>query len=457
MTGFGSLVRANNALGAASYGLDVTGQNISNANTTGYTRQRADQVSVGPVSNVPSMYVSRQRGDQGVAISGTSRLNDPVIDARDRLENSRSSYLATAASTASAIETAFPEPTTSGLSSQLDTYFQSWAALANQPNASGTASTALRQAVLSAGTAVTTSLNTASQNLADTASTLSSQLSSTVTAAQNSATQLGQLNAAIKVASSTGQNTNALADQRDMILADLAKSVGGTATINSDGTADVTVGGQALVTGNTVSTLAIDPTSQVTVNGTVATMTTGAAGALVTGITVTVPAYQAKLDNVAATLASTVNAAHQAGYDANGLPGGAFFSGTTAATISVAITNPSDLAASGSASASGNNDGTQATLIANLATAPGSASTTYVNLVGDVGSMSALAAQQQTIQDSVTSNIDATRQSNSGVNYDEEVTNLLMYQRSYQAASRVLTTVDDMLDTLINRTGKVGL
>lgn len=459
MTSFGSLTRAQSALAAAAYGLDVTGQNIANANTVGYTRQRADQVSVGPAADVPSIYVNRQNVDQGVSVTGTSRLNDPTLDSRDRLENSRSSYLGTAAATASSIETAFPEPTDAGLSQQLNAFYTSWSALAQAPNNTSTGaggSVSLRNGVISAAAKVTASLNSASQNLTDTSNGLKASLAATAAAANNSATALGQLNVAIKTASLTGGNTNALADQRDMILADLAKSFGAVATINADGSADVTVGSQTLVSGGTVNTVAVDASSQVTVGGG-ATTAGGTAGALVDGITVTVPGYQAKLDAVANTLASTVNAAHTAGYDAHGNAGTDFFSGTTAATIGVAITDPSKVAASSTPSPSGNVGAGNANAIFDLQHAPGSAFDAYVGLVGDVGSASSLAASQQTIQNSVTASVDASRQSVSGVNYDEEVTNLLMYQRSYQAASRVLTTVDEVLDTLINRTGRVGL
>jgi flagellar hook-associated protein 1 FlgK len=81
----------------------------------------------------------------------------------------------------------------------------------------------------------------------------------------------------------------------------------------------------------------------------------------------------------------------------------------------------------------------------------------YTTLVGNIGSSSALAQQQQTTQSSVTAGVDTQRTSVSGVNYDEEVSNMLTYQRAFQASSRVLTTLDGMLDTLINHTGLVGL
>jgi flagellar hook-associated protein 1 FlgK len=78
-------------------------------------------------------------------------------------------------------------------------------------------------------------------------------------------------------------------------------------------------------------------------------------------------------------------------------------------------------------------------------------------LVGAVASASAVAQQQGNVQDAVVSNVDSLKASLSGVNYDEEVSQMMTYQHAFSASSRVLTTIDQMLDTLINHTGVVGL
>ncbi len=217
------------------------------------------------------------------------------------------------------------------------------------------------------------------------------------------------------------------------------------------------MGGQALVTGVTATTVGVDGSNNVTVGGTAVTLTGGQAKAQSEALTTTLPAYQAALDGVASALASTVNSVHETGYDLSGAAGGAFFSGTTAATIGVAITDPSKVAASGTASAGGNLDSGVATQIANLGASTTGADAAYRTLVAKVGSDSQQATQQSTVQHSLTANADSMQASASGVSIDEEVTNLLTFQRAYQAASRVLTTIDDALDTLINRTGRVGL
>jgi flagellar hook-associated protein 1 FlgK len=101
-------------------------------------------------------------------------------------------------------------------------------------------------------------------------------------------------------------------------------------------------------------------------------------------------------------------------------------------------------------------DGLVADGISELATSRSGADAEYQQLIGDLGVAAQAAIRRRDIQNAVTDQVDAARDAESGVNLDEEMTNLLTYQRGYEAASRVLTTIDSMLDQLINRTGLVG-
>lgn len=80
----------------------------------------------------------------------------------------------------------------------------------------------------------------------------------------------------------------------------------------------------------------------------------------------------------------------------------------------------------------------------------------YQQMIGQLGVSAQASSRRSDIQNAVRDQVDTDRGAESGVNLDEEMTNLLTYQRGYEAASRVLTTVDSMLDQLINRTGLVG-
>jgi flagellar hook-associated protein 1 FlgK len=170
-------------------------------------------------------------------------------------------------------------------------------------------------------------------------------------------------------------------------------------------------------------------------------------------LTTIIPDLSKALNAVAKALADTVNTAHAAGYSKDGSTGLNFFEGTTAGTIKVAISDPDKVA---TAAAPGTVDGSVADKLAGSVTAANGPDLKYQSMIGALGVAAQGASRRSDIQTTVTEQIDADRASQSGVNLDEEMTNMLMYQRGYEAASRVLTTIDAMLDQLINRTGLVG-
>jgi flagellar hook-associated protein 1 FlgK len=448
---FMGLTNALQALNTQRYGLDVTGQNISNANTAGYVRQRAELAEVGPVPGVPSLYAT-QGAATGVTVAATNRLNDPVLDARVRAEQGRSSYTQTAAANLNGAESLFVEPSDTGMAEQLNDLWKSFTAVANKPD-----DLPSRTVVLQKANAVASSLNATSAALTRLTQNTALQLSQATTDINGAAGALAQLNGAIAVATATGAQTNSLADQRDTVLLKLSNLTGGQATAQPDGTMTFTVGSQTLVSGVTASSFAVNGANQLTVAGATLTTAGGTAQALADALNTVLPKYSAKLDGVASALASTVNAAHQAGFDLSGASGGPLFTGSTAATISVVITDPTKLAASATASATGNLDAGTAKALSAFGTVAGGADSTYRQLIGSLASDVQSATQQAIIQDAVTTSVNNQQQSMSGVSMDEETSNLLTFQRAYQASSRVLTTVDEMLDTLINRTGKAGL
>jgi flagellar hook-associated protein 1 FlgK len=179
----------------------------------------------------------------------------------------------------------------------------------------------------------------------------------------------------------------------------------------------------------------------------------GTMGGMVDTMTAIIPAMSDALDAVARNLADSVNAVHQTGYSADGSTGLEFFTGTTAGTIKVAITDPQQVAVSGLTGALDNSIADAIADIGDKVTGP---DRQYQSMIGQLGVTAQATTRRAEIQANVTEQVDASRESQSGVNLDEEMANLLRYQRGYEAASRVLTTIDSMLDQLINRTGLVG-
>jgi flagellar hook-associated protein 1 FlgK len=148
----------------------------------------------------------------------------------------------------------------------------------------------------------------------------------------------------------------------------------------------------------------------------------------------------------------TVNVQHQAGFDLAGHAGKALFSGTTADTIQLAVTNPDELAAA--SVPDGSFDGSNADKLADLARKDTGPDRKYRQLVVDLGVEAQTVDRRVTVQTSVVTNTDAARNGQSGVSLDEEMTNLVTSERAYQAAAKVISTIDEMLDTIINRMGR---
>lgn len=447
MTGLslaGAFETSRSALRASQLGLAVTAQNVAGADQDGYVRRRVDTVTLGPAAGVSRIWATVGPGASNGVQSSVNRLADVVLDGRVRVETSREAAAGGVAATLRGVEGTFDEPSDTGLAAGLDDLWNSFTDLA-----SGSGETVLAKA----GTVVDR-LHNAAASLADQEADATARLGSTVDAAAGLTTTLGRLNEAIAAATASGQSVPDLLDQRDRVTSQLASSIGATTTLAADGTATVTLGGASLVAGSTVTALAVGADgASVTVDGAEATLTAGSAAAEVSALRTTLPAYRARLDEIAVSLRDTVNSALTAGYTASGSPGTSLFTGSGAADLAVAVTDPSDLAVT---SRPGSNDSDVAQALSQAGLRPDGPDSRYRTLIRTVGAESARAADAATVAGAATAAVTSARQSAESVSVDEELTAMLGYQRSYQAASRVLTTVDEMLDQLINRTGRVG-
>lgn len=453
---FSGLSVALSALTAQRRALDVAGQNVANASTEGYSRQRVVMAAVGAPA-MPGIWTGTTISAGGVSVTGVERLRDSLLEVRGQQAHGTLSDLSASSTVLGQVEQLFPEPGDQGFATQLSGLWAAFHDVANQP-----ADLAARSALLQKATGVTDWLHEAAGRLTTLSDTVTASARTMLDEVNATAARVADLNAAIARGSDVGIATNELADQRDLLTLKLADLVGGVARVDGDGQATVVVGGASLVERSTVRPLALTgngPTLALAwADGTPAAPTGGELRGLVAGVAGVIPTWSARLDAVASSLAAQVNALHTTGFDLTGAAGGAFFSGTTAAGIGVAVTDPRRVAASAVApGASGPSlDAGLATRIAAVSTAAGGPDATYTQLVGELGFTSQLVARRTDTQQTVTDGIDAARESQSGVDVDQEMADILTFQRGYEAASRVLTTVDATLDTLINRTGLVG-
>lgn len=437
---------------AQQQAIDVTGHNIANASTPGYSRQTANLVTSTPMAVNPTGLLGT-----GVDVQSYQRIRDSYIDVQLRAQTMLKGYAEAQQNGLSQVELSLNEPSDTGLSSLLSKYWAAWQNVANAPE-----DVATRQALAQSAASLANGFNSLSSQLTTVQTQTTQEQTLTMGQVNSIGTQIASLTGSIKAAELAGEQPNDLLDKRDLLVDQLSElgNVSVSTTAGSAGTLgaiDVTVGGTTLVTDTTASTLTL-PLASLT-SGKLAGMQ-----AVLTSISDPTSGYLTRLNQIAAALASSTNTQHALGTDLNGNPGGAFFTdtaGNEAATIAVNPTimaTPSLIAASSNGQAG---DAANAIALSDLQRSTIVGSTTvdgaYSQLVTQIGSDS---QQSQQSLDNTTALVDALsnrRQSVSGVSLDEEMAKLLQFQRGYQASARAFTAMDDMINELISQTGRVGL
>ena len=130
---FGGLNTARTALWASQRGLDVTGQNIANVNTDGYSRQRVELRAMGGTA-VPAIHSVSSPVGNGVDADQVNRIRDVFLERRSQVESARTAQLTVANEALAQVEAAFREPGETGIRSMLDDVWKSFSSLANSTN-----------------------------------------------------------------------------------------------------------------------------------------------------------------------------------------------------------------------------------------------------------------------------------------------------------------------------------
>lgn len=468
MSTFSGLTTAASGLAAARRGMDVVGQNIANQKTEGYTRQRVLTSATAAVALSGRFSVGAVPGT-GVSIDGVARLGDALLDARVRDSLAASGYWSTRAVAATTIEASLAEPTDRGLAARLSKFWAGWQDLANTPDSGAAASSVLESA------------KELASHIAGGYRTVATQWNEAragaermVTQVNAAADQIAVLNNEIRDALASGRSANELIDRRGLLSQNVARMSGATASIETDGTMTLRIGGNALVSGADARHLVVtgpasidasqrvgvswvsDPDLPVSIGGgelggSLSVLAPAAEGGMLAGLAAT-------YDAVATALANAINTQHRAGVTSAGTPGGDFFTvpatGSAALGLRLAIGGASDLALA--APGAGAWDASNADLISQIGQKAGSPDVLWADQVTRFGVATAADVQRAMVSDSTAVAAVGAQQSVAAVDGDEETISLLTYQTAYQAAARVMTAVDEALDTLINRTGIVG-
>ena len=430
------LQTALSGLIAEQAALDVTGNNIANSDTEGYSRETAVLQTNEPIV-IPAISPLTGEGAQlgtGVSVATITRVRNIYLDAQYRTQNSALSEASTQSEELTQAQAAFNEPSSSGLASRISAFWSAWSELANAPT-----SVEAKQGVVAAGESLANTFHELSAQL----TTISNQAGEQYAAltgpsgeVQNDANQIAQLNGQIKLAEQAGQKPNEMLDRRDLLLDKLSSLAQVTVSEQPDGTDTVSFGDAAkpLVEGTTVNW----PQALTEAAG-------GKLGALL-GLTAPTGAlsnYQTALGqrrkHLGRAPSTLCTRAHRSS-PAQPPPRSRWRSPPPRCRpprpeLPGATTSPR-----------------RSRRCAAVRAEQG-----YAALVEQVGAGVQTAKDEQANLQTTVTAIDNQRQSVSGVSLDEEMTNLISFQRGYQASARTLTAMDSMLETLIEHTGVVGL
>jgi flagellar hook-associated protein 1 len=470
MSIMGILDIGSKALAAHKTAIDVTGQNIANANVAGYSRQTVN------LESAPGSVNAQFNIGNGVNVANVQRSHDIFLQTQIQYESSTNGKQTILQDGMGKLEPLFNDTAATGLSASLGEFFTSWQDLSMNPQG-----TAERQTVLSKAQTVVDDFNRISQSLTTQSQQTNDSLTTTTGDISTKLKQIADLNAQIKILAAGGDSANPLRDSRDKLLQDLSHQVGISTQEQGDGTMTVTLGSNAtgpqLVSGTTSMILGVD-TANPAASAIVVKSSAADSGTDVTAIIAAdnksgelggalqlrdqvIPGFMGKLDELAFNVATQVNTLHAAGTGLTGSTGKDFFVAPTAssgysAAIGLSITSTNDVAAGG-AQSTGTGDNRNALLLAGLKTSSitvAGAQTTlpgmYNSLVGAVGVASQNSQQGLTQSSSMLTQLSNLKESITGVAMDEELSKLIAYQKGYEGAAKLITTGQAMIDTVLN-------
>ncbi|MEO8426470.1 MAG: flagellar hook-associated protein FlgK [Verrucomicrobiota bacterium] len=462
---FGTLNLAKRSLQTQQEGIEVTGHNLANVNNPAYSRQR---ISIQTSSTVPTSVGPQGNGADVVSIQ---QLRSGLVDRQIQTEVSVTAFLESRQTalqyaqanlgqqidSKSAVTGISGQP---GIAQGLSDLFAGFQDVATSPT-----SPEQRQSLLVKAQSLAGQFNQVDQRLSALHSDLNNSLQTDIGSANKLMEQIAHLNDGITNSEngSTGV-ANDLRDARQQKVEELAKLVNIETAIGDDGSFDVSIGGASIIAGKQV----VDNLETYDAGGgqllvrtrtaqTPLTLTSGSAQGTIDARDGAVASLRSSLDRVASSLISEVNLLHSSGFGLTGSTGADFFTGTDAATMKVngdLMNNPALVQAAGVAGAVGDNQ--VANKLAALANQQFSGlgnqtfSASYGQLVASLGEKLSTTNDDLGTQNAVQGLLMRQRDSVSGVSLDEEMTELTKFQKAFTASARIVTTIDEMFDTVLS-------
>jgi flagellar hook-associated protein 1 FlgK len=450
---YGVLGIASGALEADQGAATITSNNIANVNTPGYSRE---QINLS--ENAPLQVGNFLVGD-GVSLDQTTSIRDNLLQQRINQENQSAGQLSAFLGPLNQVQSIFNETSGSGLQTPLTAFFNSLTQLSDNPGSSS-----LREGMITAGQNLASAFQQDSSTLQSLQSNADLGVQQSVSQINTLTTQIAALNIQVSGLVAAGKDGGAFEDQRSLLVNQLSGLVdvsqtdagNGNITLTTSNGAALVVSGQsfALSTQIEPGTTFHDVYSQGT--DITSSITSGSLGGQIQVRDQEIPAILNKLNTLAYVLATAVNTQSKAGFDANGNPGVNFFTApasvnSAASSIAVAITDPNLVAASSDGSVGSNGNVQALANLQNQNIVDGQTPANYYGgLIYQIGNDVSQANTEQTSVGLVQQQLTDQQGAISGVSLDEEATNLIRYQSAYQAAANVISTVNELLTTVVD-------
>ncbi|MGC1422407.1 MAG: flagellar hook-associated protein FlgK [Terracidiphilus sp.] len=452
------------ALDADQSALNIVANNVANANTPGYTQQVPNWQENSPVQINGVSYGT------GVTETGPTSVRDRVLEERLQQQQQAASASTARLSALDSVQALFPPDSGSqsseagDIGADITGFFSSFASLEANPT-----DNSLREQVLSTARTLAGDVSNAAASLNAQRTSLDQEAESVTSQVNSLTSAIAQINRQIQSSSPTA-DAGVLEDQRQQDLSQLSQIIGiNRVTTENNGISLTTTSGDMLVSEGTSYPLATgtvngvnhfligttDVTASLTVGG-------GELGGYLTARDRDIPQVLSALDQLAYGISTQVNSVNNSGSDLNGVTGTAanplyIFSqpgaiAGSAATMSVVMTQSSEIAAA--AAGEGSGDSSNASAIAALLNAPIANGLTpsdfYSDFVTAVGSTVSQVQTENTAQNASVTQLQTTRDSLSSVNLNDEASFMQQFERSYQAASQVFTILNTVMSSALN-------
>lgn len=436
------------ALTAHQSAIDTTAKNIANVNTDGYKRRRVDL-------SVLNMYKQGSRS-AGFTHSNMARIRQRFVENQLSYENQNLGKYKMDNMIMTQIENIFGEPNESGLINVISEFWNSWNDLANDPE-----SQHARTTVHGKGVVLSSTFNRIHSDLTRLNQQINNDLRIKVTQVNQIINQIQSVNKQV-----SANYSDDLMDQRDLLITKLTSLINIETRESPSGGITISTGGQILVSNEYINELTISTSRE---NGVSITdirlsdgnypikINSGEIGSLIEISNRNIPDYIDRLDTLAKSIAEQVNTVHSNGYNLNGDTGINFFSGNISGAGDFKVSDDvyNDPSIIASAESSGNpGDGSIAQTIFDLQFYQFVQDNTVFDFhnstIGKIGSKVQESEFLSRSAELVVQNLQNQRDSVSGVSLDEEITNLIRHEQAYQAAARMVATVDEMMQTVLN-------